>query len=160
MDTMTVLVYYTMPEHYGHNVITLVCIVYLIHNMHSPPPLSSGMSTLHWAVDGEQIKTIEYLLNQGIPVRDNILFLTPHFPPLRLMMLLTLQSLAGRLCCALVITILFVFIFTFYAHARTHTAATNGNTIIAQKLISHGADINKRDSQGQTPLMVKMPKTF
>lgn len=94
------------------------------HNLQhalSPPSLSSGMSVLHWAVDGEQIKTIEYLLNQGIPVRDNILFLTPHFPPLRLMMLLTLQSLAGRLCCALVITILFVFIFTFYACAHTHT---------------------------------------
>lgn len=47
-----------------------------------------------------------------------------------------------------------------HARTHTHTAATNGNTIIAQKLISHGADINKRDSQGQTPLMVKMPKTF
>ena len=33
--------------------------------------LSLGMSVLHWAVDGEQAETVEYLINEGIQVIIN-----------------------------------------------------------------------------------------
>ena len=36
----------------------------------------------------------------------------------------------------------------------TWLGATNGNTVIANMLISNGADVNRRDKEGQTPLMV------